>query len=135
MFYRAYSSFHRRAQVVTVAGVRPIVLASFGRAHFLGGEGQQVARVALLRLGATMSVQLERATGTQAGVEASLPASRASGEDGNRLSLRAGQRGGIALFVLLDAKVGEAEFVRVGLCAANGGLNEHYLFFFQCFFS
>jgi hypothetical protein len=65
--------------------------------------------------------------------EASLPAGRAPREHGNRLSKRAGDRVGFALFIWLDDKVGETEFVWVG-CAPSAtrcGLNERNLLLLQ----
>ena len=92
--------------------------------HFMSGKGQEVVRVTLLRLGATTSLQLERTVGTNFRVEAGLPAGRATREHGNCLSLRAGDRVGFALLILLEAKVREPELVWGRLRSANRSLNE-----------
>ncbi len=111
--------------------MRQIVSAPLSRAHFLGGERQQIARVTLLRSGATTSIQLERTGGTQLRIEAHLPTGGASGENGSRLSLWAGQGVGVAFFIVLNDKVGETEFVCAGLCATNCSLNESHLLLVQ----
>jgi hypothetical protein len=46
-----------------------------------------------------------------------------SGVDGNGLSLRTGEVGRFSVFILLDVKVREMEFVGGGRCVANGGLD------------
>jgi hypothetical protein len=69
---------------------------------------------------------LKRTFGTNFRIEASLPTRGATREDRNRLSLRAGNRVGFALFILLDDKVGEPEFVWGGLRTTNCGLYESF---------
>src|SRR5512134_2912388 len=100
-----------------------ILFPPFGAAHFRCGKSQQVTRVAFLGLEAAASIQLEGTGGAQAWVKASLPTGGATRCDSDRLSLRTDNLGGAALFILLDVEIGQAEFVRVGLCAAQGGLN------------
>jgi hypothetical protein len=123
VFDGTHGGFHGRAQVVAVTQVGPVGLAAFGAAYLRGGERQQVVRVAFLGLEGAGAGQVERASGAEGRVKASLPTGRAARCDRDRLSLWTGDLGGVALCVLLEVEIGQAELLRVGLCAAQGGLN------------
>ena len=109
---------------MAVAAVFPLVLTPPGCSHLGRGKGQQVPWVALLRFVAAASALLKWTGGADGRVEVCLPTGGAPGCHGHGLCLWAGERGWVALFILLDVEIGQGELVRVGLCAMDGGLNE-----------